>query len=560
MRAMTSGLPRWGVWLSLAITLIVLLPIALLLTEVLAPRIEMWERMLNTFLPQVIGNTIFLALGVGIGSVVIGTVFAWLVTAYEFPGRRILEHLLLLPLAVPGYIIGFVYVSIFEFAGPIQTTLRDLTGGDVRAWFPQITSPGGVVFVLTLVLYPYVYILARAAFREQSARTFDAARIMGFSRTQTFLRLLLPMARPQIAAGMVLVMMEAITDYGTVSFFGFPTLAERVVVLWNVEFDSGPATELASLLLFFALGIILLERVLRGRAKYYQQGIGGQAPPRVVLHGWQRWTALGATLLLLAFAFIIPLVQLIIWTIREIQNPSIGLWHATYGEYIGNSLLLSISAAIVVLLLAVLIAYGVRASAIRGRTGLPRALTRLVTLGYAMPGAVIAVGVLMVVNPIDGPITDFAENVLGRTDPGYLLTGTITALVYAYVVRFMAVGYNSVESSMEKITPNIEYAARTLGARSWRVLTRIHAPLIRTGIAAGAILVFVDVMKELPAAMLLRPFGMNTLALWTYFLSMESFWQAAAIPALTLLVVGLLPVALLIQLGERRDGTDSYRV
>ncbi len=554
-------LPAWtALVLPTFITLAILLPIGLLAVEIFTPDVDLWQRLWATILPRVLWNTLRLVIGVGVGTFFIGTVFAWLVTAYEFPGRRWFDHMLLLPLAIPGFILGFIYVAMFEFAGPVQTALRNTFGLERgQYWFPDITTPAGLILVLTLVLYPYVYILARAAFREQAASTFEAAQVMGYSRTKTFFRLVLPMARPQIAAGTLLAMMEAMTDYGTVSFFGYPTLSERVVVIWNTEFDLGKAAQLAMLMVFVALGMIFLERMLRGRAKFYQQGGRGRRPRRQMLRGWKKWGATTACLTLLGFAFLLPISQLVAWAVSEVQNPTVGLWQETFTEYTRNSVLLSGSAAGLAIILALLIAYGVRATSVYGNRWLPRLMSRLVTLGYAMPGAVVAAGVLVFVNPIDGSVTAFAERWLGWDSPAYLLTGTITALVYAYIVRFMSVGFNSVEGSMDKITPNMEGAARTMGASSWRVLRRIHLPLVSTGMAAGTILIFVDVMKELPATLLLRPFGMDTLALWTYFLSSEAWWESAAIPALTIVVVGLIPVFILMRVGDNQvDRLPDY--
>jgi len=548
-------MPRWSnMLLPLFITLVIVFPILVLTMEILNPDLALWERLWTGILPRVISNTLLLVLGVGAGTFLIGTGFAWLVTAYEFPGRRWFEHLLLLPLAIPGFIMGFIFVSIFEYAGPVQTALRDTFGSS--AWFPNISSPGGLILVLTLVLYPYVYILARAAFREQAASTYEAAQVMGYNRTQTFFKLVLPLARPSIAAGTILAMMEAMTDYGAVSFFGFPTLSERIVVLWNTEFQFGPAAELASLLLIFALVMIFIERHLRGKAKYYQQGGKGRRPQRIQLAGWKKWSATAACSSLIGFAFALPMVRLIAWAINEYRYPSVGAWQEVYFEYIGNTVLLASTAAAIVILLALVMAYQSRVTSFTGKRRFQRIMSRMVTLGYAMPGSMVAMGVLLVVSPVDGEITRFAENHLGWNSAAYILTGTITALSYAYIVRFMSVGFNSVESSMEKVTPNMECAARTLGAKPARVMWKIHMPLVSTGMAAGAILVFVDVMKELPATLLLRPFGMDTLALWSYFLGMESFWQATAIPALTIIVVGLIPVFLLMKIGDGQSVGD----
>ncbi len=537
---------------ALLLTLAVLTPIAVLLLAILTPDTALWQRMWETFLPDALWNTLRLMLGVGLGTLVIGTGAAWLVTAYEFPGRRWFDRLLLLPLAVPGFIMGFVYVTLFEFAGPVQTALRGAFGWERgEYWFPNIASPGGLILVLTLVLYPYVYLLARAAFREQAAQTLEAARVMGSGHWRTFLRVALPMARPQIAAGVLLVLMESITDYGTVSYFGYPTLSERIVVLWNTSFDVGAATQLASLLVLVALLMLFAERRLRGRGRYYQQGGRGALPRRIALRGRGKWAASGALTLLLGAAFALPVTQLALWAAAELRDPTVNLLGESLMNYTGSSLSLALLSGLIVMGIALLIAYGTRRS-VTGQKPRGRRMARLVTIGYAMPGAVIAAGVLTVVNPIDGAVTDFATDHLGYSAPGYLLTGTVLALLYAYVVRFMAVGFNSVDASLEKVKPSMEGAARTMGAGGWRVLTRVHFPMLRVGLVAGAILVFVDVMKELPAALLLRPFGMDTLAVRTYFLSVEGWHESAAVPALLILGVGLIPVFLLMRVGDRR--------
>lgn len=555
------ALPRWGnrllrllrLALNGLLTFAVLAPIGILLTEIVTPDLELWRRIWGTFLPAALENTLRLAVGTGIGTLLIGTFFAWLITAYEFPGRRWFDRLLLLPLAIPGFIMGFVYVTIFEFAGPVQTALRDQFGwerGDY--WFPDIASPAGLILVLTLVLYPYVYLLARAAFQEQSASTLEAAQVLGLGRWRAFWRVTLPLARPHIAAGVLLVIMESMTDYGTVSYFGYPTLSERVIVLWNTSYDIRTATELATLLVFISLILLLAERTMRGQARFYQQGGYGSRVRRTKLRGLSRWSATGACMTLLGVAFVLPVSQLVMWAESEISEPTIYLRRDALIEYTQNSLELASLAALFVMLVALLISYGSRVRvAARG----PRFawLTRLVTMGYAMPGAVIAAGVLTIVNPIDSEVTLFAEENLGWNNPAFLLTGTIAALVYAYVVRFMAVGFNSVDASLEKIKPNMEGAARTLGAGEGRILWRIHLPMVRIGLLTGATLVFVDVMKELPATILLRPFGMDTLALRAHFLSVEGWHRSAAIPSLMILLVGLIPVLILMGLRSRQE-------
>ncbi|MCS6836789.1 MAG: iron ABC transporter permease [Anaerolineae bacterium] len=533
-------------WLSALIAALVMAPLALLAAELLTPNLALWEQLWRTILPSMMVNTLMLVIGVGAGTILLGTGTAWLVSAYSFPLRSWFDKLLLLPLAIPTFVMGFVFMALFDYAGPVATWWRQTWGQD----FPPIRSIGGAILVMSLVLYPYVYVLARAAFREQSASTVEAARTLGLERGAAFWRLILPLARPQIAAGGVLAMMEALTDYGTVRFYSVPTLSEGIVRVWEVRADRASAIELAGLLMLFALGMMILERALRGRARYYQQG-GGVRGQRLVpqpLYGWRAWAATGVCAALLGLAFVLPATQLVAWTIAELSQQTVGGWQQVYLQYVGNSMTLAGLAAGLVLVSALILMQGVRSSVGRARPW-GRRLARLANLGYAMPGAIVAVGVLLLLSPLDHAINDLALS-LGLRRPGLVLTGTLVGLSYAYVVRFMAVGYQSVESSFEKITPSMEQAARLLGAGRWRRLWRVQVPLLSAGLAAGAVLVFVDVMKELPATLLLRPFGMDTLALWAYFLAAESFWQAAALPSLTILVAGLLPVILLMRVGR----------
>jgi iron(III) transport system permease protein len=441
--------------------------------------------------------------------------------------------------------MGYVYMGIFDFAGPVQSVLRQWLGGDL--WFPEIRSGGGAMLVMTLVLYPYVYLLARAAFHEQSSTTFDMARAMGYSRLESFFRLALPLARPSIVAGLTLALMETLTDFATVRFFNFPTLSEGVVRIWHGMMDLQAATELAGVLMLFALLIIFLERQLRGRAQYSQAlgkspGIG-----RVNLSGWKGWGAAGLCALVLSVAFILPLAQLVIWVNSEMASMPPG-YLPMYGKLALNSLVLSGLAASVSILLAVVLAHRIRLD----RRKLTRSLVRLSTMGYAVPGAVIGVGILVPLSAFDHAVNNMVEEWWGVT-LGLLLTGSAVGLIYAYVVRFMAVAYNSVESSFEKVTPSVTLAAKVLGATPWRLLWRIHLPLIAPGMLAGATLVFVDVMKELPITMMLRPFGYDTLAIWVYQMAAESLWAGAALPALIIVAVGILPVILLMRIAAPKQ-------
>lgn len=536
----------------LILTIILLVPIVVLAIELLTPDFALWQRLWNTILPRTLWNTLRLVVGVSLGTLVVGVGSAWLVTAYEFPGRGWFDRLLMLPLAIPGFIMGFVYVTMFEFAGPFQTVLREQFGwARGEYWFPNIASANGLILVLTLVLYPYVYILARSAFREQAANTLEAANVLGYEGWQAFRRVALPLARPQIAVGVLLVVMETLTDYGTVSYFGYPTLSERIVVLWNTSFDSASATELASLMVILALGLLFSERALRKQARFYQQGSYGRRMARRQLGSVRRWLATLVCFLLLGSAFILPITQLAVWSVLEVRVPTVSVLTEPFFTYTRNTLILGAAGAFITVLIALVVAYGDRRDTIETRNR-PRWLSRLITIGYAMPGAVIAVGVLTVVNPIDGVVTNFAAD-LGYSGSRYLLTGTIIALLYGYTVRFMILALDSISASVDKVRPTMEAAARTMGAGSGRIFRRIHIPLVRTGIGAGAILVFVDIMKELPITLLLRPFGMDTLAVRAYFLSVEGFHESAAIPALMILTVGLIPVFLLMQIGANKE-------
>lgn len=546
VRARRANAARRLLWSTLPVMVaaLVVVPMVFLVTRLLHPTGEVWAQLWGTILPEMIRNTLLLMLGVAVITFALGSGLAWLVTAYRFPGSRIFDWALILPLAVPTYVMGFVYMATFDFAGPVQTTLRAWFGADLA--LPNIRSGGGAILVMGLTLYPYVYFLARAAFREQSSSTFDAARAMGYTRLQTFFRLVLPLARPSLVAGVTLALLEAMTDFATVRFFNFRTMSEGVVHVWQGMMNRDAAIELSALFLFFALAIVILERLLRGRSRYYQPGRRTRQITRVALVGWQKWAAAATCTAIFGAAFLLPAARLVSWTVGDLSNAATtNVLKTVYLGYVLRTFALATTAAVIAVLIALLLAQGTRMN--RGRFGL--AATRLATMGYALPGAVIAAGALITIAAIDRTVMSASESLFG-INPGLLLTGSIAGLLYAYVVRFMAVAYNSVESSMEKVTPNMEEAARTLGATPARVMWRVHLPLVKVGMAAGAALVFVDVMKELPATILLAPFGMETLSMWTYMLAAESLWESAALPSLTIVIVGLIPVMLLMRVGR----------
>lgn len=512
----------------------VVIPIAIVLIELVSPTQEIWAHLRATLLPVMVRNTFLLIVGVAAGTLVVGTGLAWLVSIHRFPGRRFFEWALILPLALPSYIFAFVYIATFDFVGIVQTTLRGWFGEAVG--FPNIYTGWSAVFVLTLTLYPYVYLIARAAFRAQSADTYDAARTMGLTRTAAFFRLMLPMARPALVAGVALASMEALGDFATVRFFNYPTLSEGVFRIWEGMMNRDAAMEVAAVLCLVALAVVVAERFLRGRARYTQTGGESPGVHEVALTGRRGWLAFGGCLAVLLAAFLLPVLQLLIWTIREIaqQGPG-GTLNVAFRRYFATTSLFATLAAVAAVVWSLILAHAVRLSGRRTS----QLAARLASLGYAMPGAVIGVGVLLLLTGIDA-----AANRWGVAS-GLLLTGSVFGLVYAYVVRFLAVGYNSVDAGLSAISPSLGEAARTLKAGPSRVLFRVHLPLLSKALLVGGVLVFVDVMKELPITMLLRPFGMDTFSIWAYLLAAEGFWEAAAVPSLSIVAAGLLPVIVL---------------
>ncbi len=523
--------------ISLFIFLLVAVPIFSVLAEVATPSKEIWRSIGKTLLPDMIKNTLLLLAGVGIGTFLLGVSLAWLTFAYRFPGSRMFEILLILPLAVPTYVLGYVYMATFDYAGPVHTAVRQLFGFTL----PEIRSGWGAMTVMSLVLYPYVYIMARAGFSQISGTSIEVSKIIGYSRFETLMKAILPLSRPSLAVGIALVMMEVLTDFATVRFFNFPTLSEGIIRVWYGRMNLKAAMELAGILLLFALVLVWLEYRLRGRARYYQRG-RTEGIDKERLSGIKGAVASVFCTTVISLAFVLPVVQLIRWAVEETSAPS-----TSFRMYMGllfNSLTLSVTAAIACAFLA-LVLTGVLQS---GGSKRLRSIGRLSTMGYSIPGAVIGVGTLGVLSSFDRNLNAFLDSTLGIT-VGLITTGTVIGLIYAYTVKFVTVTYNSVDSSLERMTPNIIGSARTLGASRIRILKDVQLPLITPGVAAGAILVFVDVMKELPITLILRPFGYDTLSVWVWQMAAESMWGGAALPALTIVLVGMLPVTYLMRRG-----------
>ena len=536
-----AGSSLWA-WAAIGIAAVVAVPIATVLSSLAVPSGGVWRHLWRTQLLELIVNTLLLLVGVGTGTLLVGGGLAWLVVFHRFPGRAVLEWALILPLAVPAYVIGFAFLGLFEYAGPVQSALRAALGAGAR--LPELRSYGGVVVMMTLVFYPYVYLLARVAFREQGTAAVEIARTLGRSRPAAFLAVTVPMARPALAAGVALAMMEALADFGTVATFGYRTLTEAIYRVWYGMFDRIAATQLASVLLLFALGLLLLEHRSRGRARFIQRGRPSRALDPEPLRGLRAVAATAVCLGVLGPAFVLPVGQLGWWALAAARGGRVA---PDFLALLEHTALLAAAAAGLACALAVLLAYAGRLHGTRA----VRLAARLASMGYALPGAVIAVGVLLPLAWADHVLVPPLERALDRP-LGLLLTGSATGLILAYVVRFLAVGLQSVEASLGRIPPSLDDAARTLGARPGAALRRVHLPLIRGGLLTGLVLVFVEAMKEMPATLLLRPFGLNTLAIEIWERTSEAMWQEAAVPALALVGVGLLPVVLLIRLTSRR--------
>lgn len=529
---------------SMLIAFLAVLPVLVVASALLTPTREIWQHLWDTLLPLMLVNTAMLLVGVGIGTLVLGAGLAWLVTAYEFPGRSVFQWMLMLPLAVPAYIMGFVFMATFDVAGPVQGALVAWFGD--AGWFPEVRSPAGAITVMTLVLYPYVYMLALVGYRGISASALDTARVHGYGQAQFFWKVVVPISRPAIAAGVALALMEALADFATVRFFNFPTLADGVVRIWHGMMDLRAASELAGLLAIFALTALLIERSQRGRTRYHEAGGRSPGLPRMRIDGRRKWLATALCGLVLAAALVLPLAQLVAWAGVEVSRMSPSSARV-YLELTLNSLFLAALAAAVAVLMAIVLSSGVRMAGDR----LSRVVATLATTGYAIPGPVLAVGILLTLTPIDHALNDFLDRWAGFT-VGLVLTGSVVGLIYGYVARFLAVAYQSTDAALEKVKPNLTMAARTLGAGSWRILGRVHLPLAAPGILVAATLVFVDVMKELPVTLMLRPFGYETLATWVWQMSAESIWTGAAVPALVIVLAGLLPVAVLVKMATKR--------
>jgi iron(III) transport system permease protein len=511
---------------------------------------ETWGHLAQTVLPEYIRNSLWLCLGVGAGVAVLGVATAWLTAMHEFPGRRVFDWAMVLPLAMPAYVMAYVYTDFLQFVGPVQTMLRETFGwehGDY--WFPDIRSLPGAMLMFVCVLYPYVYLLARTAFLERASGMLEAARTLGMGSWRAFFSVSLPLARPAIVAGVSLALMETLADYGTVAYFAVNTFTTGIYRAWFSLGDRIAAAQLAAMLLGFVLFLLMAERISRGRARYHNTTGRNRPMAGARLTGVPALLAVFACSLPLLLGFLLPAALLLKMALAD--------GDAQFGERFvmlsRNSFVLAGSTAVIAVLLALLMAYAARLS----RSVVASGMNRLVGLGYAVPGAVIAVGVLIPVTRLDNWLAGQWAHWFG-SNPGLLLTGGIAALIYAYLVRFLAVALHTVESSLGKITPSMDDAARSLGLGQGQTLRRVHAPMLRGSLLTAGLLVFVDVMKELPATLVMRPFNFDTLATQAYTLASDERLAEASTASLAIVAVGLLPlIALSRQISAARRAADN---
>ena len=549
-RAARPSVDGWTV-AAAAVAALVAVPLAAIAYRAMDLTDDTWSHLAATVLPVYVSNTLWLLLGVGAGVVVIGSSTAWLVTMYRFPGRRILSWALLLPLAVPGYVLAFVVTDQLEYAGPVQGTLREAFGWTSARdhWFPEIRSLGGAALVLSLVLYPYVYLLARAAFIEQCFCLFEASRTLGRGPARSFLAVALPMARPGIAVGAALALMETLNEFGTVDFFAVPTFTAGIFDVWlNMDSPAG-ASQLAIALVVFTLALLAVERRARRRGRVHATTTQVRRLPEYPLSRGAGAAALAWCALPVLLGFGLPAAVLAGYAI-EFHEAALA---REYLAFAGNSLRLALAAAAVTTALGLVLAYGVRLSRRPGMRGLAEAAT----VGYAVPGAVLAIGLLYPFGAFDNAVDALFRAHFG-VSTGLLLSGTVAGLVLGYSARFLSLSYRTLDAGLERITPSMDGASRTLGSGPGAALRRVHLPLVRPSLLVAALLVFVDTMKELPLTLLMRPFDYETLATFVYQLASDELLEECALGALTIVAAGILPVAVISRIITRSRPGHRY--
>jgi len=540
MQSKFNSLSKRHGWLlaSLATTFMVALPVVSVLYLAFFPEENAWPHLISTVLPSYLENTLILMLGVGTLSLLIGTGAAWLISMYDFPAKRWLSWGLLLPFAVPAYVIAYVYTDLLEFAGPVQSYLRELTGWESARdyWFPSIRSMGGAIIMMSLVLYPYIYMLARAAFLEQSVSLYRVSRSLGASPLSFFIRVSLPIARPALAVGLSLVLMETLNDFGTVDYFAVRTLTAGLYDTWLNMGNLGGAAQIAVLMVLMVVVLITLERYSRRKQKQYHSRNPGDPIPRTRLTGFRGYLATFLIASPIILGFVVPFVILAKYAYANFAKS----WTTDFFTYAVNSFSLAATAALITLIIGITLSYTKRLNPNRGS----QALVSISSLGYAIPGAVLAVGIIIPFASFDNFIDSLMREYF-QFSTGLIFTGTAFAIVFSYCVRFLAVATGSVDSSLSKVTPNMDMASRSLGLSQFQTLIKVHLPIIKRGALTGMLVVFVDCLKELPATLILRPFNFETLATQVYQFASDELIEQSALSALVIVLVGIIPIILL---------------
>ena len=514
------------------------LPVLTIIVLAFTPTENVWPHLIATVLPGYVMRTLLLMAGVGLITFVVGTAVAWLVTMCRFPLRPLFVWASLLPLAMPGYIVAYAYVDFLSYAGPLQTWLRGVFGWTRPSdyWFPEIRSLGGAIVVLSMVLYPYVFLTARASFIRQPATQLEVARALGRTPWGAFRNVALPLARPGIAVGVSLALMECLNDIGAAGFFGVQTLTLGVYTTWLSQGNLGGAAQISVVMLMFIFVLVWFERTARRKQSFVLPSQRPRQPDRIRLNGWQRVLAVIVCALPILIGFVVPALVLMSFAVSRLEDAL----SVTYLKAVYHSLMLAGLAAAIAVGLGLVLGYANRAM----RSRFTGNIIRVASMGYAIPGTVLGIGVLIPLAGFDNALDAFLRENFG-VSTGLLLSGSITAVVFAYVVRFLAVSFGSIESGLQKVTPNVAAAARTLGRGPISAFFEVHLPLLRPALVAAGLLVFVDCMKELPATLILRPFDFETLATSVFMLASLGELEQSALPALTIVAAGLLPVILL---------------
>lgn len=527
-------------WLIFVILIALLMaaPIVSILTGIFTNAGDIWQNLAETVLKDYIINSLLLMVGVGIGVLILGVSSAWLVTLCRFPGDRFFQWALLLPLAAPAYLLAYTYTNLLDYYGPVQIVLRYIFGWNevTDYWFPNIRSLWGAIIMLILVLYPYVYLLARNAFLSQSVCTLEASRMLGCNSWGSFFKIALPLARPSIIAGLSLVLMETLNDFGTVQYFGVLTFTTGIYNTWFGSGNLAAAMQLAAVLMIFIFILISLEIISRRQARYYQNSSPYHSLNPYILRGWRGIGAFILCFLMMAGGFLFPALYLVYLTLNNLKTNL----EDNFLQLAIHSLILSVLSAAIAVFVSLIMAYGKRLYPIWGMNW----GVRIASMGYAIPGSVIAVGAYIQMGELDKILDNWFSAQFGIST-GLLLSGTIIALIYAYLVRFLAVGFGAIETSLGKIKPSLDDASRSLGNTPLNTLIKVHTPLMTGGMLTAMMLVFVDVMKELPATLLIRPFNFDTLAIRVFQYASDERLVEAAAPALTIVLVGIIPVIFL---------------